>query len=67
MARSKWRVVGVRSNKRRIAMDGCSSMMRAERLRRLLLATEDFDEVLIEPDKGPEPHDIPERKARHRP
>ena len=64
MPRNTWRVVGICSNKRRIALERCSSAIRAERLRRLLLATKAFDDVLIELDQRPGPNDLAERDAR---
>ncbi|MSR59685.1 MAG: hypothetical protein EXS05_18925 [Planctomycetaceae bacterium] len=47
----KWRVIAIRSNQQRIALDGCQSLVRAERLRRLLVDSRAFIEVTIEPDE----------------
>lgn len=49
----KWRVIAIRSNQQRIALDGCQSLVRAERLRRLLIDSRAFVEVTIEPDEPP--------------
>lgn len=52
METKKWRVVAVRSNQQRLCLDGCQTLVRAERLKRLLVQSKSFVEVTIEPDEA---------------